>query len=272
MKLSVHLATPVLLLLLAQTQADATAFDAKRYAASTDLREYVEQRASAPQQASFFYAYWARWECFDDGGIARRIAKESSPPPGSARGEATRIQLERCRGLPPEFNGASLQRDDVDAGRAAGDRLFAAFQGSGGTWFSVSSQADLARALQFVKPTEDPNIVWVVSQQVAGLGVQGRLTVNGRRLTEPERRSLHTAFFLAACDLNVDCGPSHRWMRTWCIQNAECDDRTIEGYWRRRDLNEPNKMDWKVIDSYRRLITAAARAGDWSAFALVTDR
>lgn len=267
MKRSLRRVLPFLLILLAQGHAVASESDARRYAASTDLREFVERRASSPRDGSYFYAYLARWECLDDGGIARRVARQARPAAASAQGKAVRAQLERCRRLPPEISGASLLRGDVVAGRRAGDRLFAAFQGSGGSWFSVNSQAELERALRFVNAAEDPNIVWAVSQKLAGLGA-GRLTVNGRRLSEAEWRSLHAAFVLSACAVNVDCGPSHRWMRAWCMQDAECGDRTIEAYWRRRDAVESNEMDWKAIDTYRTLILSAAKTGDWSAFAL----
>src|SRR5471030_1050947 len=99
----------------------------------------------------------------------------------------------------------------------------------------LSVQAELQRALDFLTPTNDPNIAWVVSQKIAGLAATGRLTLNGHQPSESEGRSLYVAFLLSACDLNVDCGPSHRWMRSWCVQNAECDDRTIEHNWRRRE-------------------------------------
>src|SRR5471030_2899477 len=117
MKFSLSLVAPFLLLAIAPNDAHADNGYAERYAASTDLRDFVDQRASSPLDGSFFYAYWARWECFDEGGIARRIANDAPPAPGSAQGEAIRVELERCRSLPPELSDVSFQRDDVLVGR-----------------------------------------------------------------------------------------------------------------------------------------------------------
>lgn len=254
---------------LAPCYAVAQRTYAEAYAASTDLREFVDGRASSPKDGSFFYAYWARWECFDDGGIARRIAKEAPPQQGSMQAESVRAELERCRNMPAELSGGSLQREDVQAGRAAGDKLFANFDGKNGSWFYIDDQPGLQRALRLLSPDTDPNMVWVLAQKLAGLAAAQRLTVNGQRLSGAEGRSLYIAFLLGACDLNVDCGRSHRWMRTWCIQNAECDDVTLEGYWRRLDPNRKGKMNWQAIGSYRSLISSAARAGEWSSFVLL---
>ena len=254
---------------LAPTQAAAQQTPARLYAASSDLHEFVDRRASAPNDGSFFYAYWARWECFDDGGIARRVAKESPPLQGSAQAEAVRVQLERCRNMPAELSAGELQREDVQAGRVAGDKLFAGFTGNDGSWFSVRDESELRHALGFISSHTDPNMVWVVAQQVAGLGATRRIRVEGSRPSEAEARSLYVAFLLAACDVNVDCGTSHRWMRVWCIQNGECSDATIEAYWKRRDFDAKDKMNWAVIAKYRTLISRAVKAADWSAFGLI---
>lgn len=242
---------------------------ASAYAASTDLRKFVDERAASPQSGSFFYAYWARWECADDGQIARRIAREVRPPPASQQGKAVQLELLRCRNLPPELSAGASQRQDVQDGRAIGDKLFAAFEGTGGPWFLVEDQTALLRALRFLTPNEDPNMSWVVAQKLAGLGAAQRLAIGRDRLSAADGRSLHVAFLLAACDINVDCGSSHRWMRTWCVQNAECDDSSLEAYWRRTDGIQRKEMDWPTIAKYRAQIVAAVKANDWSLFTLM---
>jgi len=261
-----------LLCALALSLASAAAAEptyAKAYAASTDLREFVDGRAHSPAEGSFFYAYWARWECMDDGGIARRVAKETPPLPGSAQETATRKELERCRNMPTNITSGAMQRDDVEVGRKAGDKLFADFNGRNGSWFYVDDQATLQRALRLMSVDNDPNMIWVVAQKLAGLGSY-RIAIKGQRPSEADGRSVYVAFLLVACDLHADCGKSHRWMRVWCIQNAECDETTIEGYWQRRDEG-PRQMDWASIDKYRSLIGSAAKTGDWSSFLLLSE-
>lgn len=242
---------------------------AAAYAASTDLREFVDGRAASPKDGSFFYAFWARWECMDDGGIARRVAKETPPSPGSAQEAALRKELERCRNMPANVAGGTMQRDDVVIGRKEGDKMFAKFDGKNGSWFYVDNQSTLQFALHLMSAANDPNMVWVLAQKLAGLGMY-RIAINGQRPNEETGRSVYAAFLLAACDLNVDCGKSHRWMRTWCIQNAECSDVTIEAYWQRVDQTR-HEMEWALINQYRSLIGAAARSGDWSSFVLLPD-
>jgi hypothetical protein len=240
---------------------------ASRFAASSDLREFVNRRESSPSEGSFFYAYWARWECFDDGGIARRVAKDSRAIKGSPQAEAIRLELERCKHLPSELTSGALQRKDVELGRAAGDKLFGKFAGADGDWFSVRDNSEFQRALRLISKGSDPNMLWVLAQKIATLGASRRIALNGHQTSEEEGRSLYIAFLLAACDIATDCGKSHRWMRSWCIQNAECDDSTIEAYWRRRDFDK-NEMKWRRIASYRQLIVDSSRTADWSAFAL----
>lgn len=241
------------------------------YAASTDLSEVVVGRDSSPANGSFFYAYLARWECSDDGGIARRVASEGHPFPGSKQGHAVQQQLERCRNLPLGLTNVSAQRQDVEEGRVAGDKLFGAFKGTGGSWFRVHDQADLLRALRFLAPDSDPNMSWVVAQKLGQLGAERRILVDGQRPSETEGRSLYVSFLLAACDINVDCGSSHRWMRGWCLQNAECDDPSLEAYWRRKETGR-DSMDWTSIARYRAIITASARTANWSSFSLAPER
>lgn len=231
MKFSYHIVVQILAALLTTQYAYAQPSYAERYAASTDLSEFVDQRASDPKQGSFFYSYWARWECLDDGGVARRIAQGPPLISGSAQSEAVRIQLQRCRNLPREKSLGTLQLEDVALGRAAGDKLFAQFKGDGLSWFSLSDQQELQRAFSLLTPDNDPNIVWVVAQRLAGSTY--KIAVHGMELSDQQASDLRNGIQLAACDLNVDCGKSHRWLRVWCVQNGECDYSTLESYWRR---------------------------------------
>jgi len=248
-------------------QAPQTA--AARYTAATDLRPYVEQRASDPGAGTYAQAYWARWECSYDAGIARRIQREQSPASGSRQGQAMERLLQRCRHLSDADTHVVRQIQDLREGQARGDRLFSAFSGSEENWFSLHDPNELARAFAFLTPNEDARLVWMVSQNLARVAAGQRLAVQGRVPTRDEGRALHAAFLIAACDLNVDCGPSHRWMQVWCIQNAECDDPSIEAYWRRLDQKpDRHPMNWPMINDYRRIITLAQRTGDLSAFRL----
>ena len=45
---------------------------AARYAASADLREFIDQRAVLPAEGSYFYGCLARWECHGRHRATRR--------------------------------------------------------------------------------------------------------------------------------------------------------------------------------------------------------
>lgn len=266
MRLPLPSAVWLALLVLAGSHATAHAGFANSYAAATDLREFVERREASPENGSFFYAYLARWECFDHGATERR------PVRSAKQAKAIQQQVERCRNLPRGVTAGSAQRQDIKDGRLAGDKLFSAFNGADASWFRVNDQVGLLHALGFLSPGADPNMSWVVAQKLAGLGTARRILVNGERLSDAEGRSLYVSFLLAACDINVHCGSSHLWMRSWCAYNAECDDASIEAYWRRTETTRQDRMDWTAIARYRAMIVAAARATDWSSFSVVPER
>jgi len=242
---------------------------ADRYAASKDLSEFILQRAALPAEGSYFYAYLARWECNDDAGIARRVATAALSDPDVRRVEATKSELERCRNVTVSMTTIAMQRSDVEDGRRAGDRLFAPFRGDRGHWYSAFDDAELQKAFAFFAQSGDPGMVWVMAQQLAGVGY--RMLIDGKRLSQDEGRALYTAFMLGACDRGIDCGPSHRWRRTLCIQDGLCDDG-LETAWRRGSRDEKDQHEhWERVGRYRTLIGESVRRGDWSRFALTAD-
>ena len=270
---AVHVAFCVAATWLACTPGHAqVAPYAERYAASHDVREFIDGRDASPADGSYFYAYLARWECGDDGDIAQRVAPSALADPNARRVAATRRQLERCAHVPRAITGIAAQASDVNEGRHAGDRLFSVFAGEGGAaWFRKSDSAEFRNALTMYSEANDPNIVWVIGQQLGHVAGY-RVALDGRRLTEAEGRSMSMAFLLASCTRIVDCGPSHRWMRSLCVQDGDgaCADADLETRWRRRSVGDPpGWTDWDRIQRYVDRIAQASRARDWSAFALV---
>jgi hypothetical protein len=247
---------------------DQSASYADRFARSKDLSEFIDRRAALPAEGSFFYAYYARWECHDDGDIARRAADKALSDSDQRRVAATQRLLDRCRNIPRAITGIDPQAMDVQEGRRSGDRLFATFTGGNGArWFSPVDQDEVDRAFHVYTTSTDPYMVWVVAQKLSELS--SRLAVNGHALNKRESRSLNMAFLLAACRRNVDCGPSHRWLQTLCVQNGECSDASLEARWRRTAQSEPaGWTDWQMVDRFTDQIHEAMRSNDWSGFKL----
>ena len=73
------------------------------------------------------------------------------------------------------------------------------FQGRGRQWFSVVDQKEFQKVLAFYSVSNDPNIVWVMAQNLGQLG-QSRINIEGRQMTELEGRSLYVAFSLSTCE------------------------------------------------------------------------
>ena len=167
---------------------------AERYAASEDLSIFIQQRTVLPADGSFFYSDLARWECHDDGGIARRISATGEVPSADEkRYELLNRQLKRCANISQEALGIAAQNMDRRAGAIAGDKFFSALQWEENGLTKLRSEEDMARLFRFVAATDDQNMRAIALQYVKGYRRRGGVWRSSSRAIAPSPSGVATA-------------------------------------------------------------------------------
>lgn len=195
---------------------------ARRYAASSDLRAFVEQARARPEDGGAFYALRALSECRTrvPPGELRELEGDASASHAQLlrRSEYIERSHRRCDGfLDEELSDEAVERL-AEEGVAAGDPLMTRYR----RWtraVETGSYGELEGALGPILEAGDPLLLEWVGVTGADYWING-FTASG---DVDWRERMHDIWRLVACEMGADCSVLDAGRSLDCLLAARCD-------------------------------------------------